>query len=398
MANGRKRNNNNNRRPAQNPQAAPNPRRRPRMRRGTGGVALVGSNQSTLRVNNPTGGRAQGGSDLIAALTIPSSVEQGELLVDVIVTPSVAARLETLATAWQRLKYHKLMFEVNASGSSLIGGEFVAAFIADPTDVPPLRGADRWVKAHQGSVTSSWWRSVNVHGPCPPQVMYTSYEPNEPRFSSPGRFVLAVVNPPSSDTTMSISLNWHVTFMQPSLEYTIEEDSIYVLEEDARLKLTDFSAGQPFDPHLRKGLDGKDGTAYLSPEDFTPTLPEGVMLRLPHPKTLNADTGASGAPENAIVTHMGVSIAAGSRRIAYFYSTDDVHYTQLDASLPFSIRPVADPINKKGTVYEEDVLESGNATGALARSARVPRSLTSAPALRQSSKGKLLSFQNSKRF
>lgn len=360
-------------------------------------MSLVGSNQSVLRVNNPTGGRAQGGSDLIAALTIPSTVEQGELLVDVVVTPAVAARLETLATAWQRIKYHKLLFEVNASGSSLIGGEFVAAFIADPTDTPPMQGADRWIKAHQGSVTSSWWRSINVHGPCPPQVMYTSFESNEPRFSSPGRFVMAVVNPPSSDTTMSISLNWHVSFQQPSLEYTIEEDAIYVLEEDSRLKITDFSAGKTFDPYLRKGLEVGDGTAYLTPEDFTPVLPPGVMLRLPHPKTLNSDTGASGAPENAIVTHLGVSPNDGTK-IAYFFTRDDVTYTQLVASLPFSIAPVLDTINKQGTVYEEDVLESGNDVGVLARSARVPRSLTSALALRQSSKGKLLSFQNSKRF
>jgi hypothetical protein len=289
------------------------------------------------------------------------------------------------------------MFEVNASGSSLIGGEFVAAFIADPTDTPPMQGADRWIKAHQGSVTSSWWRSINVRGPCPPQIMYTSFEANEPRFSSPGRFVLAVVNPPSSDTTMSISLNWHVSFQQPSLEYTIEEDSIYVLEEDSRLKLTNFSASQAFDPHLRKGLDTTGGTGYLSPEDFTPVLPPGVMLRLPHPKSLNSDTGATGAPENAIVTHMGVA-TDDATRIAYFYSTDDINYTQLVDTLPFSIRPVSDPINKKGTVYEEDVLESGNEVGVLARSARAPRSLTSALALRQSSKGKLLSFQNSKRF
>jgi hypothetical protein len=360
-------------------------------------MAIVGSNQSVLRVNNPTGGRSQGGSDLIAAITIPQSVEQGELLIDVVITPSIAARLETLATAWQRIKYERLIFEVNASGSSLVGGEFVAAFVADPTDIPPIRGADRWIKAHQGSVTSSWWRSINVHGPCPPQVMYTSFEPNEPRFSSPGRFVLAVVNPPSSDSTMSLSLNWQVAFQQPSLEYTIEEDAIYVLNEDTRLKLTDGSAGQAFDENLRKGFTVDDGTDYLLPEDFTPVLPSGVMLRLPYPKALNSDTGASGAPETAIVTHLGVD-PSDTSKITYFFTENDVDYIPLKASKPFSIRPMSDPILRASTVFEEDVLESGNDMGALARSARVPRSLTSAPALRQSSKGKLLSFRNSRRY
>jgi hypothetical protein len=196
---------------------------------------------------------------------------------------------------------------------------------------------------------------------------------------------------------MSVSLNWHVSFQQPSLEYQIEEESIYVLNEDARLKLTDFSAGEVFDPYLRKDFSEPDGKTYLSPEDFTPVLPPEVYLRLPAPKTLNSDTGATGAPENAIVTHMAVS-GQEPTGIAYYYSVDGETYIELQASQPFSNRPTADAINRAGTIYEQDVLESGNESGVLARSARAPRSLTSAPALRQSSKGKLLSFRNSRRF
>jgi len=138
-------------------------------------------------------------------MSVSKDCSRGDVLVDLVITPQIAARLRTVASAWQRVKYRRLLFEINASGSSLIGGEYVAAFIADPTDKPPLRNATAWVKAHQDSVISSWWKSINVIGPCPPQMMYTSFEENEIRFSSPGRFVLAVVNPPSADTTLSIS-------------------------------------------------------------------------------------------------------------------------------------------------------------------------------------------------
>jgi hypothetical protein len=370
------------------------------MRPPNGNVTLVGANQALQRYNNPTGGHRQTGSDLLTALTIQDTVNAGELLADIIITPSVAARLEVLAAAWQRLRYNRLTFEVNASASSIVGGEFVAAFVSDPTDRPPLKDADKWVKAHSGSITSSWWKSMNVRGPCPPQMMYTSFEENEPRFSSPGRFVVAVVNPPTSAATMSISLSWDVSFTQPSLETFIEEDNnIYVANVSSRLAISNGSAGQTFNPYLiREEADGSfdDNDPldnFLTAEDFTPTLPDGVLLQLPHPKTLNSDTGASGAPENAIVTHIGV--ADGLGRIGYFLRTE-AQYFQLLPGFPFSIRPVVDSINQAGTIYDGEV-ENEVAALALPQS-RGRRSSTLGPVLTRSSKGRMLSLLNSKRF
>jgi hypothetical protein len=361
---------------------------------------LVGANQALQRYNNPTGGHRQTGSDLLTAITIPATVVNGELLADIIITPTVAARLEVLAAAWQRLRYNRLTFEVNASSSSMVGGEFVAAFVSDPTDRPPLESADKWVKAHAGSITSSWWKSMNVRGPCPPQMMYTSFEENEPRFSSPGRFVVAVVNPPTSAATMSISLSWDVSFAQPSLEtFAAEDNNIYTSKVSSRLPISDGSAGQALDPYLIK--ESEDGsfndtptaTDYLGPNDFTPILPEGVLLQLPHPKSLNSDTGASGAPENAIVTHMGLDASTG--KLCYWLRTE-AEYFQLFQSFPFSNRPRVDTINMSGTIYdgeaENEVAE--RQTGPR----RVRRSLTSGPVLSQSSKGRMLSLLNSRRF
>jgi len=360
---------------------------------------LVGANQSLQRYNNPTGGYRQTGSDLLSALTIDPSVSAGELLADIVITPSVAARLKVLSAAWQRIRYNRLTFEVNASASSIVGGEFVAAFVSDPTDRPPLKDADKWVKAHAGSITSSWWKSMNVRGPCPPQMMYTSFEENEPRFSSPGRFVIAVVNPPTSAATMSISLSWHVSFEQPSLETFIdEESSVYVANVSSRLPISDGSAGQTFFPYLIKPIasgefvDNDPGLYKLNATDFTPELPDGVLLQLPHPKSLNSDTGATGAPENAIVTHMGVANESGD--IGYFLRTE-ADYFLLLGGFPFSIRPRVDTINAAGTIYDG---ESENDVAALAEPSRVRRSLTSGPALSRSSKGRLLSLINSKRF
>lgn len=369
------------------------------MRPSGGNVTLVGANQALQRFNNPTGGHRQTGSDLLTALTIQNTVNAGELIADIIITPSIAARLEVLSAAWQRLKYNRLTFEVNASASSIVGGEFVAAFVSDPTDRPPLKDADKWVKAHSGSITSSWWKSMNVRGPCPPQMMYTSFEANEPRFSSPGRFVVAVVNPPTSAATMSISLSWDVSFTQPSLETFADEDNnVYVSNASSRLPISNGSAGQSYDQFLIKeesdgSFDDNDPPSnYLLATDFTPELPDGVLLQLPHPKTLNSDTGSSGAPENAIVTHIGIAAANG--RIGYFLRTE-ADFFPLLSGFPFSIRPVVDTINNAGTIYDG---ETENEVAVLAAPSRVRRSLTSGPVLSRSSKGRMLSLINSKRY
>lgn len=369
------------------------------MRPSNGNVTLVGTNQALQRVNNPSGGNRQTGSDLLTALTISSTVLPGELLADIIITPSSAARLEVLAAAWQRLKYNRLTFEVNASASSLVGGEFVAAFVSDPTDRPPLQDADKWVKAHSGSVTSSWWKSTNLRGPCPPQMMYTSFEENEPRFSSPGRFVVAVINPPTSTATMSISLSWDVSFSQPSLEtFTDDIGNVYVANVSSRLPISNGSASQTFDPFLlraeKDGTFDDDGNNYLRTDDFTPTLPEGVLLELPHPKTLISDTGSTvGTPDNAIVTHIGSAIGTG-QQISYYLNTEGTYFP-LRSQFPFRVRPVMDTINEAGTVYDSAV-ENGQAV--LAGPKQDRRSLTSGPVLNRSSKGKVLSLLNYRRY
>jgi hypothetical protein len=295
---------------------------------------------------------------------------------------------------------------VNASGSSLVGGEYVAVFIADPTDKPPLRNATAWVKAHQGSVISSWWKSINVIGPCPPQMMYTSFEETEPRFSSPGRFVLCVVNPPSADTTLSLSLDWAVDFSQPSLEIEEEIEAVHVLNTDARLSITGGGAsGNAFDPHLRKDFinDKLLGDVALYDGDFSPLLPPGAYLKLPHPHSLSSDTGSSGAPEGCIVTHMGVDPAVinmtrppGTRTICYFYTFDDKTFSPLEASFPFSSRPMTDQLTLAGEAMEAETafLEGSELLGRQSG----PQPSTSALRYNLLSTGKLLSFNSSGRY
>jgi hypothetical protein len=331
---------------------------------------------------------------------------------DTAITPGLGLRLKTLAAAWQRIKYLKMRFQVNARGSSLTGGDYVAAFIPDPTDKPPLTSADSWVMAHAGATESSWWVSVDVVGPCPPQILYTSFEQSEPRYSSPGRFVIACINPPTADTTLSINWDWKVVFSQPSLERESDE-GVYTLQKDCRLPLSDNSAGQPFIKILQtrlldfgSSLTDEDqaftSAGALRPTDFTPTLPLGTILALPEPLTLNSDTGATGAPENAIVTGLGVvqKIVSGIlyQGIAFFYSLDGVNWVELNALKPFSIRPSACPVFQDGSVFEESVLDASLNPQSAATLTRSRRSLTSGPALRQLSSGKVISMLNSMRF
>jgi len=304
-----------------------------------------------------------------------------------------------------------MRFQVNATGSSLVGGSFVAAFIPDPADKPPLNNADSWVMAHTGATSSSWWVSVNVDGPPPPQIMYTNFEQTEPRLSSPGRFVLACINPPSSDTTININWDWRVTFSQPSLEQLGTEE-IYTLNVDARLPISDNSASLPFIKYLCKSpefgaLHTTSDAALvaddcLRPTDFTPVLPDGTIVGLPDPLTLNSDTGASGAPENAIVTGMGVVEKEISGKkykgICFFYSTNGVDWVELVETKPFSIRPTDCPIFPVGSIFEELELSSSLNSQSAATSRRSRRSLTSAPVLQQLPSGRVISLLNSRRY
>lgn len=397
-------NNNNNNNNTSNGNNGRTRRRRGRANRGNATqTTIVGTNQAMVRVNNPTGGRREDSSDLISALQVPTTVKQGELLLDILVTPSIAPRLKALSIAWQRLRYHKLLFEVNASSSSLVGGEFVAAFIADPTDKPPMQGADRWVKAHAGSVTSNWWKSINVRGPVPPQMMYTSYEVSEPRFSSPGRFVLAVINPPTAEATLSVSLNWGVTFAQPSLEVELEseEDNIYTIQTDSRLYLSDGTASNEFNKYLGKTPFVTEETDTLNPRDFVPPLPKNVYLPLATPKTLVSDTGASGAPESATVTHIGVA-SDSDNGICYYACLDGKTFTELTTAglvgREFSIKPLGDSLIEKGTIFEADPRSPALSPESVFQKRRSRRSLTSEPVSQRLPSGKTLTFLNSQRF
>jgi len=193
-------------------------------------------------------------------------------------------------------------------------------------------------------------------------------------------------------------------FSQPSLEILSSEE-VYTLNADCRLPLSDGSAGQAFISFLFKGPTfGDDVTAStasssplrLQPTDFTPTLPKGVYLQLPTPLTLNSDTGATGAPENAIVTALAVHNVSGNDVIRFAYTKDNINYLWLDGSKPFSIRPTACPIFEQGTAFEEDML-TGNGAAAVS-SIRNRRSLTSSPVLKKLSTGKVVSMISSLRF
>jgi hypothetical protein len=203
-----------------------------------------------------------------------------------------------------------------------------------------------------------------------------------------------------------------VAFSQPSLE-RLADEGIYTLNKDCRLPLTDYSAGLPFVKTLQTQANdfgsnlvtedqGFTSDGALRPTDFSPQLPLGTILALPDPITLNSDTGASGAPENAIVTGLGVVEKNVNGRfypaIAFFYSLDGVTWTDLKPDKPFSIRPTSCPVLQEGSIFEEGILSGPLNVQAAATSTRSRRSLTLAPALRQLSSGKVISMLNSLRF
>lgn len=200
-------------------------------------------------------------------------------------------------------------------------------------------------------------------------------------------------------------------FSQPSLELLANEE-VYTLKVDARLRLSNGSAGQTFDPYLAKGPSFGDADtgitvqndANLRATDFTPALPIGTILALPASLTLCSDTGATGAPETAIVTGLLCEFASwsgtpSSSVIRFVYSLDGINWVKLEATKPFSIRPMGCPVFQDGSVFEEIVLNNGSLNSmAAVTSVRNRRSLTSAPALKQLPSGKVISMIDSVRY
>nr|UHS71735.1 MAG: putative capsid protein [Permutotetraviridae sp.] len=148
----------------------------------------------------------------------------GGVVVDLSLSCSSFKRMEHMATAYQRVRFKKLVFRVVPMAATSSTGGFAAAFVSDPTDVLGSGddALDRLV-AQKGSKITKIWQSTNVVGCILPDLLYTSEPPQgDIRLSSPGRLWIVVesrvqgVN--SQAVPLTVYCDWEVDFFVPSLE------------------------------------------------------------------------------------------------------------------------------------------------------------------------------------
>lgn len=200
------------------------PRRRRRGDRNgrTGGGAPVSTSvaiapRNTERVHLK-------GTDRLIHVEDVSRFGTGAVVVDVSLSCNSFKRMEHMASAYQRVRFKKLVFRIVPMAATTFTGGFAAAFVADPTDVLGSGddALDRLV-AQKGSKITKIWQSTTVGACLLPDLLYTSEPPQgDVRLSSPGRLWVVIESKVSGQGTAGVPLtvycDWEVDFYVPSLE------------------------------------------------------------------------------------------------------------------------------------------------------------------------------------
>lgn len=139
------------------------------------------------------------------------------IAMQVVFTPAVLPRLGQLAKSFQRIRYHRLRFEVITGCPSSAGGVYVTGFVKDATDPMNKHTASSTLLASGGQAVKVW-QSTEVVVTSLPDLFYTSGDPSEERWSSPGSFVVAFVASPDQAMTIQVFCHWDVSLSQPTYE------------------------------------------------------------------------------------------------------------------------------------------------------------------------------------
>lgn len=159
------------------------------------------------------------GTDRLYHVEDISRLSAGRIALETPINAQSLPRLEKVSDAFQRIKFKKLQFRVTPQISTATSGGYVVAFCADVTDRfwSNEKGLSK-LTSQKGSKTQKWWEGATVIGQCTNDLLYTSTSLEEPRLSSPGKFVLAVDGRASQEGSLTVHLDWCVELSVPSLE------------------------------------------------------------------------------------------------------------------------------------------------------------------------------------
>jgi len=189
---------------------------RPRMRAAT--IPASVNTASRIRSTQTKQVQLFSNTDRLLHTTVPVDAARGSVIYDQVITPSIADRLRTQASLFQKIEYARLRFEVQTQTPTTNGGGYVVAFLHDPEmDVGTGEAALRALTAVQGTQTSKNWQSVDMTVQTTNQQYFT-LNGDDVRFFSPGRFVVLTDGPPTSPISVTILFHWTVKLTRPALQ------------------------------------------------------------------------------------------------------------------------------------------------------------------------------------
>jgi hypothetical protein len=186
----------------------------------------------------------------------------------------------------------------------------ILAFCADPADDVP-EDAVAWARSQRCSGSGKYWETIDVRvphsqllGPFGGAFKNNAGTSTSERTYSPGFFALVAVSPPSQTTPIELVLRWDVTLSCPTFNREVIEGPS---EVEALVNFGmdgNNTADTPVDWNLKVFAST---TRDLAAGDFLPQLQADTFYALPGGElTVLGNTGASGAPESTIVTHIGL--------------------------------------------------------------------------------------------
>lgn len=156
------------------------------------------------------------GNGRVGQTTIQANIaNDGQVLLNLEVNPSMFPRLKRIASAYQRYRFTDLRFVVQPMCPSTTGGGWVAGVIPDPLDTNFTFDA---LQATLGAKVNKWWEASEIPALSLPRDKLWTSEGENARLYSPGRFILLAVGTNTDLVNVSVVCHWRCELTIPSLE------------------------------------------------------------------------------------------------------------------------------------------------------------------------------------
>jgi len=269
---------------------------------------VLGANATKTRPNsnyqhNLTGTDTIYLTDVVA----PSSRAVGETIAVIPIQAQAGRSLSDATERWQNVKYNHLEVISDGQGGAVTEGQYVVSFVADGYESNQESGlqAVQFARAQHCNQSANYRGKMSLKIPGSSLLGTTSgwykseENPEAPRGSSPGSIVVTNIKTPSTSVGLELQLRWNID-VRDRTSGRSRAQQIAVAQ-----RAFGVSAAAAPDTEYAEGLV-YDGTTALKPEDFVPNLQPRTYYSIPGDQlTMVGNTGASGSPQAALITHIG---------------------------------------------------------------------------------------------